>query len=184
MLLLFPAEKMLYSWHRQLTPPTCISLSLKCNFTHPSKLDLIVIKGNLLCIYRIYTLQDDGLPTAKFELLSEFVLQGLVTSISSCRTIGNSLDSLLLSFSDAKMSLVEYSVFTQNLVTVSMHNYEREELKKDVGFKGTPTVRVDHQNRCAVLRFYQQYFAILPFKYDTGITMEEDEDKRFSLVLT
>ena len=27
------------------------------------------------------------------------------------------------------MSLIEYSVFTQNLTTISMHNYDREEFK-------------------------------------------------------
>ncbi len=95
---------MLYSWHKQLTPPTCISLSLKCHFTDPNKLDLIVVKGNVLGCYRLYTVASGEQPTARMELLHEFVLQGIVTSIGSCRTQDSiGLDSLLLTFSDAKV---------------------------------------------------------------------------------
>ncbi len=100
------------------------------------------------------------------------------------------------------MSLIEYSVFTQNLTTISMHNYDREEFKvrelqepeswdagliyyditlqRDIGYKGVPKVQVDHQSRCAVLHFYRTFFAILPFKHDSsiGAGMEEDEETR------
>ncbi|KAJ3334813.1 Cleavage and polyadenylation specificity factor subunit 1 [Kappamyces sp. JEL0680] len=167
-----------YSLNKQLTPPTCITHSLKCHFTHPQKLDLLIVKGNLLCCYRIYTTAQGDCPTARLELLHEFALQGIVTSIGTARSSAaqHGLDSLLLTFQDAKMSIVEYSVFTQNLVTVSMHNYEREEFRKDLAYKGVPSVKVDHQSRCAVMRFYRQQFAILPFKYDSGIG-DDDEQK-------
>ena len=43
-------------------------------------------------------------------------------------------------------------------------------------------MRVDYQSRCAILHFYRNYFAILPFKTDSsgiGGGMEEDEETRF-----
>jgi cleavage and polyadenylation specificity factor subunit 1 len=72
------------------------------------------------------------------------------------------------------MSLVEYSNQNQNLVTVSMHYYEKEEYRKDKSYKGTPVVQVDPLSRCAALLFYNSYFALLPFVSDTIIHNEEE----------
>jgi hypothetical protein len=94
--------------HQELAAPTVINHSLCCNFTNPNRLNLIVAKGNLLAIYRIYTTKSEQpYPTARMEFIHEFTLQGIITSMSSIRT-GTSvgilgMDSLLLTFKDAKV---------------------------------------------------------------------------------
>ncbi|KNC97783.1 cleavage/polyadenylation factor CFT1 [Spizellomyces punctatus DAOM BR117] len=118
---------------------------------------------------------------AKLELHAQFRLHGNVTSIGVVRTSTSvgllGMDSLLLSFKDAKMSLIEYSAATHNIVTVSIHYYEREEFKKEsVTNKFKPEIRIDPENRCAVLRFYNDRLAILPFKQDTGVQVNDADD--------
>ncbi|KAI8825062.1 CPSF A subunit region-domain-containing protein [Fimicolochytrium jonesii] len=118
---------------------------------------------------------------AKLNLHAEFRLQGNVTSIGVVRTttpVGLlGMDSLLLSFKDAKMSLIEFSTATQNIVTVSIHYYEREEFKKETQVeKFCPEIRVDPQNRCAILQFYSDRLAILPLKQDTTVQVMETDD--------
>jgi hypothetical protein len=100
---------MLHSIHRELAKPTVINHAIQCHFTNPNKLNLIVAKGNVLSIYRIYTtiLGDQPYPTARMELVVEFTLQGVITSIAAVRTntsVGlQGMDSLLLTFKEAKV---------------------------------------------------------------------------------
>ncbi|RKO91040.1 hypothetical protein BDK51DRAFT_51243 [Blyttiomyces helicus] len=136
---------------------------------------------------------------ARLELFAQFKLYGNITSIGVVRTTTSvgvlGMDSLLLSFKDAKLSLIEYSEATRNIVTVSIHYYEREEFKTITSCLSTqyrmcqiqkealtdkwiPEIRVDPQNRCAVLNFYNDRLAILPFKQDGGV-VDVDEATRF-----
>ncbi|KAJ3135043.1 Cleavage and polyadenylation specificity factor subunit 1, partial [Irineochytrium annulatum] len=116
---------------------------------------------------------------ARLELQGEFSLMGNVASMAVVRTgtsVGlQGMDSLLLSFKDAKMSLVEYSRATQNIVTVSIHFYEKDEFKKDIMTdRWIPMIHVDPQFRCAALRFFGDQLAILPFKQDGTTRMDSD----------
>ncbi|TPX54847.1 hypothetical protein PhCBS80983_g05700 [Powellomyces hirtus] len=118
---------------------------------------------------------------AKLELHAQFKLPGNVTSIGVIRTSTSvgllGMDSLLLSFKDAKMSLIEYSQATHNIVTVSIHYYEREEFKKEhQADKFIPEIRVDPQNRCAIMQFYSDRLAVLPLKQDTTVQVTEADD--------
>ncbi|KAJ1919551.1 mRNA cleavage and polyadenylation factor subunit [Mycoemilia scoparia] len=89
------------------------------------------------------------------------------------------IDSLLLSFSEAKMSLVEYSADTQNIITISLHYYEHDDLKRSfVSNTGANKnyIRVDPKNRCALMQFYQDKIAIIPFHDLDTIHLTEDPD--------
>lgn len=68
------------------------------------------------------------------------------------------------------MSLIEWSLESHCLETVSIHFYERDEYKKEVNISAwwTPFIRVDPASRCAALSFYHDQLAILPFKQDLG----------------
>ncbi|KAJ3215584.1 Cleavage and polyadenylation specificity factor subunit 1 [Dinochytrium kinnereticum] len=117
---------------------------------------------------------------ARLELAGEFRMNGNITSMVTVRTstsVGlGGMDSLLLSFRDAKMALIEYSRSQQTIVTVSMHYYEREEFKKEIMTdKSIPEVRMDPQFRCGALSFYGDRLAILPFKQDAGMQAEVDD---------
>lgn len=117
----------LFTFHRTLTPPTCITHSLKCHFTSSSRLDLILVKGNILFIYRIYTTKTtsdltSGQNTARLELLHEFTLQGMVTSMDVVRTRSANKDSLLLTFGDAKVGFVVLDCLEPTLFSPTLAN--------------------------------------------------------------
>ena len=120
--------------------------------------------------------QNQPSKTCRLELLNEFKLNGVITSIGVVQlstSVGlQGMNSLLLTFKDAKMSLIEYSQGHQTIITISTHYYEKEkEESKRVGVdKLPPKVYVDPQNRCATLWFYNDRLAILPFKQDSGMT--------------
>ncbi|RIB01623.1 CPSF A subunit region-domain-containing protein [Gigaspora rosea] len=117
--------------------------------------------------------------TGHLELISQYKLHGNITSMGVVRTISsgaNEMDSLLLSFKDAKLSLLEFSLATNNIVTVSIHYYEREEFKLEFLANTRPTeLRVDPSNRCAVLNFFGDKLAILPFRQEEALNLDEEE---------
>lgn len=50
-------------------------------------------------------------------------------SMQSVSLAGSQRDALLLSFRDAKLSLVEYDLDTHDLKTLSLHYFEEEEIR-------------------------------------------------------
>ena len=106
----------------------------------------------------------------KLECLATFQLFGNVMSMASVQLAGSSRDALLLSFRDAKLSLVEYDPGTHDLKTSSLHYFEEEELKdghlqQDIH---VPVVRVDPEGRCAAMLVYGTRLVILPFRKDVA----------------
>lgn len=65
----------------------------------------------------------------KLECLGQYTLQGNVMSLQAVHLVGSQRDSLLISFRDAKLSVVEYDLETHDLRTVSLHYFEEEEMK-------------------------------------------------------
>ncbi|KAJ3141416.1 Cleavage and polyadenylation specificity factor subunit 1 [Physocladia obscura] len=111
-------------------------------------------------------------------LAHEFRLMGVVASLAVVRLPGRVSDSLLLAFADAKMSLVDFSPAVANLVTVSIHYFERDEIKRELTFeKSPPELRVDPQSRCAALSFYGDRMAILPFRQDVSADPDDPSSK-------
>lgn len=68
-------------------------------------------------------------PKMKLECLAQYILHGNIMSMQSVYLLGSQRDSLLLSFRDAKLSVVEYDQDTHDLRTVSLHYFEEEEIK-------------------------------------------------------
>lgn len=114
----------------------------------------------------------DRANSAKLVLVAEVALPGTITGLARIKKPSGSssggADCLLLSFRDARLSLVEWNVERNTLETVSIHYYEKEELV------GSPWVAPLHQyptllvadpaSRCAALKFSERNLAILPFK--------------------
>ncbi|ORX60565.1 hypothetical protein DM01DRAFT_1300393 [Hesseltinella vesiculosa] len=125
-------------------------------------------------------LENNVISTARLELITQFKLQGSVADmgiIRTCSPRGNQgCDSLLLAFDDAKMSLLEWSPETNTIVTVSLHFYERDDLRNEfINTTETPSLHVDPQQRCAVLNFYNDKLAVLPFRQRDQLD-DDDED--------
>ncbi|KAJ3154030.1 Cleavage and polyadenylation specificity factor subunit 1 [Geranomyces variabilis] len=191
-----------YTLYKELLPPSGIKSCAEARFISPSDINLIVSRGTVLQVFSVVEddhvdqLADETLASgpahevqetkrirkiAKLELQAQFKLPGNVTSIGVVRTSTSvgllGMDSLLLSFRDAKMSLIEWSPALHTIVTVSIHFYEREEFKREQNTHVfTPVIRTDPQNRCAIMQFYSDRLAVLPLKQDTGVQITDLDD--------
>jgi hypothetical protein len=65
----------------------------------------------------------------KLECLASFTLWGNIMSMASATLSGSPRDSLLISFRDAKLTLVEYDPETHDLRTLSLHYFEEDEIR-------------------------------------------------------
>uniref|UniRef100_A0A6Q2WPE1 Cleavage and polyadenylation specificity factor subunit 1 n=1 Tax=Esox lucius TaxID=8010 RepID=A0A6Q2WPE1_ESOLU len=162
----------MYAVYRQAHSPTAIEFSVYCNFISNEEKNLVVAGTSQLYVYRI--IHDVEVKyhvkarKEKLEQVASFSLFGNVMSMASVQLVGANRDALLLSFKDAKLSVVEYDPGTHDLKTLSLHYFEEPELRD--GFVQNlhiPMVRVDPENRCAVMLVYGTQLVVLPFRKDT-----------------
>ncbi|KAF9448151.1 hypothetical protein P691DRAFT_801258 [Macrolepiota fuliginosa MF-IS2] len=119
----------------------------------------------------------------KFYFVREHRLHGTVTGLEGVRTtasLEDKLDRLLISFKDAKIALLEWSDTAHDLITVSIHTYERapQLLSLDSPLFRAD-LRADPYSRCAALSLPKHAIAILPF-YQTQVeldVMEQDQSQ-------
>lgn len=79
-------------------------------------------------------------------------------------------DNIILTFNDAKMSIIEWSNDTQSITTVSIHYYERPEfIKQGIITECIPRAFVDPNNQCVLMHFYSDKLAVLPIKQDNDV---------------
>ncbi|KDQ18770.1 hypothetical protein BOTBODRAFT_28276 [Botryobasidium botryosum FD-172 SS1] len=105
--------------------------------------------------------------TTRLYFVREHHLHGIVTGIERAQTLTtgeDGLDRVLISFKDAKVALMEWSDAQHDLVTVSIHTYERA---PQVLSSNNPDycsrLRMDPTFRCAALSLPNDALAILPF---------------------
>ncbi|MBN3295375.1 CPSF1 factor, partial [Amia calva] len=174
----------MYAVYRQAHPPTAIEFSVYCNFFSTDEKNLVVAGTSQLYVYRLIHDVESGTKTEKssdvksrkekLEQVASFSLFGNVMSMACVQLVAAKRDALLLSFKDAKLSVVEYDPGTHDLKTLSLHFFEEPELKD--GFVQNvhiPIVRVDPENRCAVSLIYGTRLVVLPFRKDT-LTDEQE----------
>uniref|UniRef100_A0A665V369 Cleavage and polyadenylation specificity factor subunit 1 n=1 Tax=Echeneis naucrates TaxID=173247 RepID=A0A665V369_ECHNA len=169
----------MYAVYRQAHTPTAVEFSVYCNFISSKERNLVVAGTSQLFVYRIIhdvevTENSSKSRKEKLEQVASFSLFGNVMSMASVQLVGGSRDALLLSFKDAKLSVVEYDPGTHDLKTLSLHYFEEPELRD--GFVQNvhiPIVRVDPENRCAVMLVYGTKLVVLPFRKDT-LTDEQE----------
>ncbi|QRV81748.1 cleavage and polyadenylation specificity factor protein [Ceratobasidium sp. AG-Ba] len=111
----------------------------------------------------------------KLHLVREHRLHGIVTGLDQVQTMATSedgLDRLLISFKDAKIALLEWSDVAYDLITVSIHTYERAPqviANDNIHFRSF--LRVDPLYRCAALLLPLGGLALLPF-YQTQAELD------------
>src|SRR5436190_21546073 len=71
-------------------------------------------------------------PKMKLECLAQYTLHSNIMSMQAVHLVGSQRDSLLLSFLDAKLSVVEYDQDIHDLRPVSLHYFEEEEIKVQI----------------------------------------------------
>lgn len=153
--------------------------------------NLIVTAANVLEVYAVRVQEDGngtnkdpgtvaqpqrggvmaGLSGASLELVCSYRLHGNVESVgvlcsgSEDRTSGRRRDSIILSFQDAKISILEFDDSVYGLRTSSMHCFEGPQwlhLKKGREcFARGPLIKVDPLGRCAGVLVYGLQMTIL-----------------------
>ncbi|XP_073536236.1 cleavage and polyadenylation specificity factor subunit 1 isoform X4 [Phyllobates terribilis] len=168
----------MYAVYRQAHPPTGLEFSMFCNFFSNTERNLVVAGTSQLYVYRLNhdaessskgeKASDARGHKEKLELMASFSFFGNIMSMASVQLAGAKRDALLLSFTDAKLSVVEYDPDTHDLKTLSLHYFEEPELRD--GFVQNvhiPKVRVDPNGRCAVMLIYGTRLVVLPFRRET-----------------
>lgn len=137
----------------------------------------MVAAASALRVYELHSSKPEGARNgtgAQLVLAGEYQLYGNVQSLHKVQLSQTKRDTLLLSFKDAKLSLVEYDPENNDLRTVSLHCFEEDELSGGlVNNFHRPVVRVDPDGRCATMLVYGHHLAVLPFRHD--VVFDEQE---------
>lgn len=181
------------TYYEELVQPSTVDHCVASSFTGRDHRNLILAKGHMLEVYRLH---DHDNPTVKaieverggrhakpLKLVLRVQLYGAVEGMAVVRLPKASADCLLLSFADAKASLVEFSHAQRNLRLVSMHYFEKiahSSGKTDRYLEAK--VRVDPQARCATVLVCDRLLAVIPFIQESQEFLEEslfdeEEDK-------
>lgn len=118
----------MFSIFKQTYPATGVEHSVYCRFYNNYEKNLVVSGANILKIFRLIPGNEDSnkkeAVKMKLECLASYNLFGTVMSLASASLPGSSRDILLLSFANAKLSLIEYDPISDNIKTLSLHNFE------------------------------------------------------------
>lgn len=113
----------------------------------------------------------------RMECMASYTLFGNVMDLQSVSLSGSQRDALLISFKDAKLSVVQYDPDSFDLKTLSLHYFEEEDIKGGwMGNYNIPIVKVDPDNRCAVMVIYGRKLVVLPFRRDSSLDEIEVQD--------
>lgn len=113
----------------------------------------------------------------RLECMASYELFGNVMALQSVSLSGSMRDALLISFKDAKLSVVQHDPDTFELKTLSLHYFEEEDIKGGwLGNYCVPILKVDPDNRCAVMVIYGKKLVVLPFRRDTSLDEIEVQD--------
>lgn len=167
--------------YSEILPPSGVTHSVQAAFTSVDANNLIVAKTSLLQIFDLHT--TDGAQDAKLILVAEYSLQGTITSLGKVRPLHSKTggDNLLLTFRDAKLSLIEWDPGQHSISTVSIHYYENHELSLcpwSPDLSDCPShLTIDPSSRCAAFSFNLNRLAIIPFhQANDGLALDDEMD--------
>ncbi|XP_058460280.1 cleavage and polyadenylation specificity factor subunit 1 [Malaya genurostris] len=176
----------MFSICKQTHEATAVEFSLTCYFFNNNEKSLVTGGANVLKVYRLIPDADPNTrdkfttvrpPNMKLECMASYTLFGNMMSMQSVSLAGSQRDALLISFKDAKLSVVQFDPDNFELKTLSLHYFEEEDIKGGwTGNYHTPIVRVDPDNRCAVMLVYGRKLVVLPFRKDTSLDEIEVQD--------
>ncbi|CAG9764667.1 unnamed protein product [Ceutorhynchus assimilis] len=170
----------MFSICKQSHPPTGVEHALSCFFFNKTEKSLVTAGTNVIKVFRLIPDVDQKAkheryseifpPKSKLECLAQYQLFGNIMSMQSVTLANSARDSLLVAFSDAKLSVVEYDPENHELKTLSLHYFEDEDMKDGwTHFPHVPIVRADPENRCAVMTIFGRKLVVLPFRRDSSI---------------
>jgi hypothetical protein len=166
----------------ELLPPGDIDHLLPAHLTGGQVNDLIVIRGNLLEVWKVNE-------QSTFSLYSRHSIAAKVLDLA--RIPSSAGDKLLLAFANGQHSIVQYRKMLLELVTVSLHHYAHtggliERLPSALGEHRL--IAVEGEGRCSIMRTGDS-FTILPLSGDeshnwqSSVVPFTDIDKRLRNVI-
>jgi hypothetical protein len=165
-----PAASMAYLVHAELLRSFTCDAGVAAAFTGPEARNLITFRASGIDIYTVFTLPGGSGSNAtaggavKLILESSHRLAGVVKDVAAVRFPGCTKDSLLVSFSDAKCSFLDWNADKLELTTISLHFFETDDLKRGyTRFHLPPLLTVDPAMRCAAMIVLDRHIAVLPF---------------------
>ncbi|XP_030379991.1 cleavage and polyadenylation specificity factor subunit 1 isoform X2 [Scaptodrosophila lebanonensis] len=179
----------MFSICKQIHSATAVEFCVSCRFFNNSEENLVVAGVNVLKVYRISPSIDAAqrqkqnlndmrvAPKMRLECLATYTLYGNVMSLQCVSLAGAMRDALLISFKDAKLSVLQHDPDTFALKTLSLHYFEEEDIRGGwTGRYHVPVVRVDPDARCAVMLVYGKRLVVLPFRKDNSLDEIELDD--------
>lgn len=167
----------MFSLLRTTHPATGVEHSIEAKFFGPWETNLLIAGTNSLRVFRLLPDLEGQMfsadrPKMKLECLATFSLLGEVMGLQKVTLPGSIRDTILISFSEAKLSVVEYDPHSHDLKTVSLHVFEDEESKAGYTHNfSIPFLRADPDSRCAAMLVYGRKIVILPFRYHLLLKM-------------
>ena len=191
-----PPSGVAYAVSLQLTPynsANTSSSSSKASVSHRGKLlsHIVTARDDVVDVYEVRSQRSSSTSNGMTEEVKLYHLRshqifGLVTGLGRCKTdsgavddvaqqtIDGERDTLIISFKDAKMALMQWSDAAADLITISIHTYERApQVSEGISPHFLQCLQVDPESRCAALLLPQDALAILPFYNDTAEELDE-----------
>jgi cleavage and polyadenylation specificity factor subunit 1 len=190
--------------YTELLPPSGVTHALSIPFLSPTVNNLVVVKTSLLQIFTLvniapeldgWTAEDkssriESSRDTKLHLIAEYDLSGTVTDVNRVKILDSKTggDAILLSFRNAKLSLIEWDPDRHGISTISIHYYEKEDVTRSPWVPDLSTcgshLTVDPSSRCAILNFGLRNLAILPFHQAGDDLVMDDYDPNLDGELT
>ncbi|KAK4873313.1 hypothetical protein RN001_015342 [Aquatica leii] len=177
----------MFSLCKQTHPATGVEHAISCHFFNKAEKTLVTAGANVIKIFRLipdveaknrsekYT--EMRPPKSKLECVGQYTVFGNVMSIQSVNLANGPRDAVLLAFSDAKLSIVEYDPDSHDLKTLSLHYFEEDDMKEGwTQHHHIPIVRADPENRCAVMTVFGRKLVVLPFRRENAIDEGDPTD--------
>nr|GAT45957.1 cleavage and polyadenylation specific protein [Mycena chlorophos] len=194
----------MHALHHEILPPSGVQFAVTLRLTPQSAstrrtvCNLVVARSNFLRVFEVCEEETEEVNGAmdvdkprslatRIYFVREHSLHGIVTGMEPIQILASNedhLDRLLISFKDAKIALLEWSELVHDLVTVSIHTYERapQLISMDTStFQAL--LRVDPASRCAALLLPKDSIAVLPFyqtQADLDVMDEQTKDVPYS----
>lgn len=154
--------------YTELIPPTGVTHAVSLPFIHPSEQSVVLAKTSVLEVLSL--VRHAGSEKSTLRLVASYPLSGTVTALRAVSTPNTKSggDALLISFKDAKLSLVEWDPENYRISTISIHYYEGDNVAlQPFGpslSECESILTVDPNSRCAALKFGPRQLAVLPFR--------------------
>ncbi|KAI6233639.1 hypothetical protein M3Y99_00877900 [Aphelenchoides fujianensis] len=161
----------MYSLIHETDSSTAVSHSLCGRFLPGGGRQLVTVSMKTVRMYRlnpcarfIDTEEHNWKQGPQLECIYKADLLAPIRSVAIARVpLCPSVDSLLLAFDEAKISVVNFDNSAHALQTTSLHDFENEDLRDGFTKQTTfPIVRTDPAQRCAAMLMYNKHLSIFP----------------------